>query len=56
MRRRVEARDLRGGAALAVAALAASGTTVIGNAGFVGRGYEAIDADLAGLGARIEMR
>ena len=53
---RVEARDLRGGAALAVAALAASGTTVIGNAGFVERGYEAIDADLAGLGARIEMR
>ena len=53
---RVEARDLRGGAALAVAALAASGTTVIGSAGFVERGYEAIDADLAALGARIEMR
>lgn len=53
---RVEARDLRGGAALAVAALAASGTTVIGNAGFVERGYEAIDEDLSGLGASIEMR
>ncbi|HIS26425.1 MAG TPA: UDP-N-acetylglucosamine 1-carboxyvinyltransferase [Candidatus Pullilachnospira intestinigallinarum] len=50
---RVEARDLRGGAALAVAALAASGTTVIGNAGFVERGYEAIDADLTALGGRI---
>lgn len=53
---RVQARDLRGGAALAVAALAAEGTTVIGNAGFVERGYEAIDADLSDLGASIVMR
>ncbi len=52
----VLARDLRGGAALAAAGLAAQGTTVIRDAGFVERGYEAIDKDLEALGARIRMK
>ncbi len=46
--------DLRGGAALVVAALAAKGTTVIGNISHIKRGYEAIDKRLELLGANIK--
>lgn len=52
----VRARDLRGGAALAAAGLAARGTTVIRDASYIERGYQALDRDLAGLGARIRMK
>ena len=49
----VEATDLRGGAALILAGLAAEGKTVITNSGHVRRGYEEIEKDLAALGADI---
>ena len=48
------ARDLRGGAALVVAGLAAQGTTTIHDCEHVYRGYEEIVKDLQSLGARIE--
>lgn len=47
----VEAEELRGGAALAVAGLAAEGRTVIKNRHFIERGYEDICRDLRDLGA-----
>lgn len=50
---RVTAQDLRGGAALAVAALAAGGVTVIEDCRHIERGYEDICRDLAALGADI---
>lgn len=50
----VEAKDLRGGAALAVAALAAEGITTIGQCYHIIRGYEDICRDLRNLGARIK--
>ncbi|MCC8138801.1 MAG: UDP-N-acetylglucosamine 1-carboxyvinyltransferase [Lachnospiraceae bacterium] len=46
----VEARELRGGAALIMAALAAEGKTVISGMEFVKRGYEDIQGDLKKLG------
>ena len=52
---RVEARDLRGGAALAVAALAAEGSTIIGGYEHIQRGYEDICRDLEEIGADIHM-
>ena len=49
-----ECTDLRGGAALVVAALAANGTSKIRKTGHILRGYENIVRDLSGLGARIK--
>jgi UDP-N-acetylglucosamine 1-carboxyvinyltransferase len=49
----VEATDLRGGAALVVAALAAEGETVITGLRHIDRGYELIEKALAGAGAEI---
>lgn len=49
----VEACDLRGGAALAVAALAADGETKITNCRHIFRGYEDICRDLRDLGGSI---
>lgn len=46
--------DLRGGAALVVAALAAKGVSVITDIHHIKRGYENIDLRLAGLGAEIK--
>lgn len=46
--------DLRGGAALVVAALAAKGTTVIHDIHHIKRGYEDIDTRLSMLGADIK--
>ena len=46
--------DLRAGATLIIAALVASGTSTVTNIYQVDRGYEAIDARLAGLGANIK--
>ena len=50
---RVTASDLRGGAALVAAGLAAKGTTVIDGCCHIHRGYEDICRDLSSLGARI---
>ncbi len=50
----VFATDLRAGAALVIAGLAAEGTTTIGNTKYIDRGYEAIELKLAGLGADIK--
>lgn len=49
----VEATDLRGGAALVVAALAAKGETQIGAIQHIERGYEDISGVLSTLGAKI---
>ncbi len=46
--------DIRAGMALLLAALAAEGTTTIGNVQQIDRGYHAIDEKLRLLGARIE--
>jgi UDP-N-acetylglucosamine 1-carboxyvinyltransferase len=50
----LEISDLRAGASLILAALAADGVTTIGGAHHVHRGYEKIDAKFLELGARIE--
>ncbi|MHB8635957.1 MAG: UDP-N-acetylglucosamine 1-carboxyvinyltransferase [Fimbriimonadaceae bacterium] len=49
----VEASDLRAGAALCLAGLAAQGTTLVKNIHFIDRGYEAFETTLAALGADI---
>lgn len=50
----VTARDLRGGAALVIAALAAEDTTIISGTKHIDRGYENIEEKLAGVGAIIK--
>jgi UDP-N-acetylglucosamine 1-carboxyvinyltransferase len=45
--------DLRGGAALLLAALATNGQSEITNAVTIGRGYEHLEAKLRALGAKI---
>ena len=50
----VEISDLRAGASLILAALAAEGTSSIGGAHHVRRGYENIERKFLDLGARIE--
>ena len=50
----VESPDIRAGMALLIAALGATGTSRIYNAGQIERGYERIDQRLVALGARIE--
>ena len=50
----VSALDLRAGAALVIAGLAAEGYTVVDDIRYVERGYERFDEKLRGLGARIE--
>lgn len=49
----VNATDLRGGAALVLAALAAEGTTEVINVHYVDRGYEQLERQLNLLGANI---
>lgn len=49
----VTAEELRGGAALCMAALAAEGDTYIRNRHFIDRGYEALEKDIRSLGGRI---
>jgi UDP-N-acetylglucosamine 1-carboxyvinyltransferase len=51
---RVDSPDIRAGMAMLIAALAADGTTEIGNIRQIDRGYERIDERLRALGARIE--
>ena len=50
----VMASDIRGGASLVVAALAASGTTEVHRVYHVDRGYERIEEKLVRLGARVK--
>ncbi len=51
--RTVIARELRGGAALVIAGLCASGITTVADSGYIRRGYQDIVGDFAGLGAHI---
>ena len=50
----VKANDLRAGAALVIAGLAAQGTTLVENIHYVERGYEDIIQKLTGIGADIK--
>ncbi|EET60067.1 UDP-N-acetylglucosamine 1-carboxyvinyltransferase [Marvinbryantia formatexigens DSM 14469] len=50
----VQARELRGGAALVAAGLMAEGETLVLDSHFIKRGYEDICRDLSGLGADIK--
>lgn len=51
---RVSAPDLRAGAALVIAGLAAEGITIVDDIYYIERGYENLDQKLRGLGAQIE--
>lgn len=51
---RVTARDLRGGAALVLAGLAAIGETTVDHAEFIDRGYERLEDQLCSLGASVK--
>ncbi|HCT91819.1 MAG TPA: UDP-N-acetylglucosamine 1-carboxyvinyltransferase [Lachnospiraceae bacterium] len=51
---RVSAPDLRAGAALVIAGLAADGITVVDDITYIQRGYEDFEVKLASLGAEIE--
>ena len=51
---RVRAHDLRAGAALVIAGLAAEGTTEIENIHFIERGYEHMVCKLTALGADVK--
>ena len=51
---RVSAPDLRAGAALVIAGLAAEGITVVDDIVYIMRGYEDFDQKLRNLGAEIE--
>ncbi|MBC5581552.1 UDP-N-acetylglucosamine 1-carboxyvinyltransferase [Anaerofilum sp. BX8] len=53
---RLEARDLRGGAALVIAALAAQGESEITGVEFIRRGYEDIAGLFRALGAQVDSR
>lgn len=48
-------KDLRGGAALIIAGLAAEGTTIVRDPGYIGRGYEKITDNLSELGGNIHL-
>ena len=53
---RVEAADLRGGGALAAAALGAEGVTALSGLNHIDRGYEGLEGMLRALGADVERR
>ena len=50
----VSAPDLRAGAALVIAGLAADGITVVDDIVYIQRGYEKFDEKIRGLGGKIE--
>ena len=52
--KRVTAADLRGGAALVIAGLAAEGNTIVENIGQIDRGYDRLEDILKSLGGQIE--
>lgn len=51
----VQAQELRGGAALVIAALGADGTSIVTNRHYIDRGYEDIVLSLRDLGADLEL-
>ena len=51
---RVSAPDLRAGAALVIAGLAAEGITIVDDIVYIQRGYEDFEGKLRGLGAEIQ--
>ena len=51
---RVSAPDLRAGAALVIAGLAAEGITIVDDIYYIERGYENLDLKFQGLGAQIQ--
>ena len=51
----MNAPDLRAGAALVIAALAAEGVTLVDDIKYIQRGYEDFHLKLQGLGAQIEL-
>ena len=53
---KVKATDLRGGAALVIAGIAAKGNTTVQNIEYILRGYEKFDQKLKGLGVEIELK
>jgi len=53
---KVVAKELRGGAALVIAALAAEGVTEIDGVGFIDRGYEHIEKYLSSCGGNIKRK
>ncbi len=53
---RLYSSDLRGGAALVIAALSAQGESEVGNIGYIDRGYENFEGALSSLGAKIARR
>lgn len=52
----VKAPDLRAGAALVLAGLAADGTTTVSDIHYIDRGYESVENELSQLGAKIIRR
>ena len=50
----ISSKDIRGGAALVIAALIAEGTTTITDVHYIDRGYEQMDQKLIGAGVNIE--
>ena len=50
----LESPDIRAGISLVIAALAAKGTSEIGNIRQIDRGYEKVDEKLVNLGAKIK--
>lgn len=52
--RRLKAQELRGGAALVIAALAAEGESTVEGYSFIRRGYEDIVQDISALGGKIK--
>ena len=53
---KVKSTDLRGGACLVLAGLAAKGTTIVTNIEYILRGYEKLDEKLNKLGAKIQIK
>ena len=53
---KVKSTDLRGGACLVLAGLAAKGTTTVTNIEYILRGYENLDEKLNKLGAKIQIK
>ena len=51
---KVRAQELRGGAALVIAALAAKGESIVEGYSFIRRGYEDISQDISRLGGKIK--
>ncbi len=54
--RHVEAVDMRAGAALTIAALAANGESTVAGHHYIRRGYERFEEKLTGLGAQIRLQ